>query len=76
MKDYLLLLLLLIVAIFGPAINVVLGKFVSSNVLGHLAFIHKVAGILGILAALYLLVFNSKKIWLLFLELFLCSIKL
>ena len=56
-----LMLLILIVAIFGPAINVVLGRFISSAALGHLAFIHKVAGVLGILAALYLLVFKGEK---------------
>jgi len=56
-----LMLLILIVAVFGPAINVVLGKFISSDVLGYLAFIHKVAGVLGLLAALYLLVSRDEK---------------
>jgi len=56
-----LMLLILFVAIFGPTINVILGKFISSSTLGHIAFIHKVAGILGLLTAIYLLVVNNKK---------------
>jgi len=56
-----LMLLILILAIFGPAIIVVLGKFIPSAILGHIAFIHKVAGILGLLAAIYLLICRQEK---------------
>ncbi len=54
-------LLMLILAVFGPAVNVVLGRFIPSDALRYLAFIHKVAGILGILAAFYLSVFKNEK---------------
>ena len=56
-----LMLLILVVALLGPAITVVLGRFISSNTLGHLALIHKVAGVLALLVALYLLAARGKK---------------
>ncbi|WP_068550524.1 cytochrome c3 family protein [Thermosulfidibacter takaii] len=54
---------ILFVAIFGPAITVVLGKFISSAGLGYLGLIHKVAGVLAFLLAIYLLLSKGEKGW-------------
>ncbi len=53
--------LVLSLAFFGPALTVVLGRFFSSATLGHFALIHKWAGVLGLLAAIYLFLTVKRK---------------
>ena len=53
--------LILTVALIGPALSVILGRFFAASTLGHLASLHKVVGILGGLAALYLFFSPGRK---------------